>query len=43
MQYHRRKWGGDGDHEQYVHPFAEPRIGIRIAPERQQRPVWRAL
>jgi GT2 family glycosyltransferase len=38
MQYHRRKWGGDGDHEQYVHPFAEPRIGIRIAPERQHRP-----
>jgi GT2 family glycosyltransferase len=38
MRYYRRKWGGDGDHEQYAHPFADPRIGIRIAPEQRSRP-----
>lgn len=38
MQYYRRKWGGDGDYEQYAHPFAEPSIGLRIDPERRHRP-----
>jgi GT2 family glycosyltransferase len=38
MQYYRRKWGGHGDDEQYAHPFANPGLGLRIAPERRHMP-----
>jgi GT2 family glycosyltransferase len=38
MDYYRRKWGGDGDFEQYMHPFGDPTLGNRIPPERRHRP-----
>lgn len=38
QQYYRRKWGGDGDHEQFVRPFNDPALGVRIPPERRRHP-----
>jgi GT2 family glycosyltransferase len=38
MTYYRRKWGGDADRETYVHPFDDPALDYRIAPERRHRP-----
>lgn len=36
--YYRSKWGGDGDHERFAHPFDNPAIGYRIDPARRARP-----
>jgi GT2 family glycosyltransferase len=38
MAYYRRKWGGDGDHERFDHPFANPAFGLRIPPEQREHP-----
>jgi GT2 family glycosyltransferase len=38
MAYYRRKWGGDGDHERFEHPFDNPAFGLRIAPDDRAHP-----
>ena len=38
MAYYRRKWGGDGDHERFEHPFDNPAFGLRIAPDHRAHP-----
>jgi len=37
-QYYRRKWGGDGGHETYKHPFNDSRVGYYIAPDARHAP-----
>lgn len=37
-EYYRRKWGGDGAHETYNHPFNDPRLSCYIAPRGRQSP-----
>jgi GT2 family glycosyltransferase len=38
IAYYRRKWGGDGDHERFEQPFANPEFGLHIAPECRAHP-----
>jgi hypothetical protein len=38
LQYYRRKWGGDAGQERYQHPFHDPNLGPKIAPESRHAP-----
>jgi GT2 family glycosyltransferase len=38
IAYYWRKWGGDGGHEVFFHPFNNPEFGYYIAPDRRHTP-----
>jgi len=38
ISYYLRKWGGDAGSEQFETPFANPELGLRIAPENRAAP-----
>jgi GT2 family glycosyltransferase len=42
LEYYRRKWGGDGDHERYKYPFNDPFLGYYISPDVRHAPYGSA-
>jgi GT2 family glycosyltransferase len=37
-RYYARKWGGEPGRERHEHPFGDPALGLRIAPDRRRAP-----